>query len=1602
MKNMKRFVSLLLVVAMLASLPVMASAAVTHDHEHHYVEELHAATCTKQGYTLYKCSLCDASYKAKYVPSLHEYNPAATPKYVAKSGSVAAHWEYMCSKCNKTIFSVADNDCSTDKVETVTVTVTEKDEKGSVKKTVTENGVEKSVEYASSTGEKLTASCFASGGSTESTITAFEGGWYTKENQNERKLYSDPACTTEVSKKAIAEKVGYNGLNPTSLSYSLSPENKLTAWNPLLWSWSAQLEVASVTTTSTDGNGNKKTEVTGGTTTCIDRDGNPIDEKYFACGGVIDRSEESKTDVSYEFVADKEASHVNADMKTDTIKVGGLTRESCLTGGKCYTVTTCGGCGMKYYDCQDLSDAHKFPTTGNYEKNGVKYTVGTPATTTKNGYAYRKCDDCGMEETVVIPRLDATYPAYTTNEIVAVYNEANAGNAQTVSGLKIGNLPAGATVLVVETKNGFSKIVSKQEEAWVLTSKLTKVKAQDEKVDCAHGTLDEFYEKEATCQFAKMKTSLCKECKKYYVFTSTGAANAHTDQGKHAWIALVDTTEQPFKIENDTAWKITKQPTETADGEMERVCAVCGYKEIATGADTTDAKYAYKNVGILKATGTVNTKAYVNVAVAEIYDTFDSDKKLEFYAVQGSNVTVTGYAIDKTWAYVKGNDGREGYIKTSQLKLDASSNMSATYDGALAYAIVADGAQMKVRLSYSETSSVLSTVASGNAIVIFEEKEVSGSIWGRITSKTADKWVKLGKAKGGKLDTSELNGLKSYAPLLRTYEVTSPTATLTDAIAKGHVTSTINLNIRESASVSSKALGGFKPAEEIYLYEVKTVNGVQWAKVQGMKDSHGTIEWKQITKADLENTNKKLVSGWVCMTYVALDTEIGTPGTAAPAAAPTGTVTTGGIALNVRKSYDVYADKVGALPNGTKVTIYQTAEAKNGVKWGRISQNSVEGWVCMQYVNLDATTGTTGSTAAAAKLNAQVANCATAVNVRNKSDISGTQIAKIPVGTRIAITKTQNGWGYVDGKGWVYLEYVAFDTGALEALNSVAPAPGVETSITTYTNVSVPALVVRGCAVYASANTSSDVLMRIYERDSIQVVDRTIVSGKLWFKISEGSVTGWIVSDVDVFTLFGSLQITNISMQALTGTTSVITNVYAQPSVDSNIRTVLGAGSKFTVNAGNEHHFTEGIYAWAELAGGGWIQLHNTKLDATPNASFLPSYSETPAIVATVTDATGAILYKEHATTSTALVTLSKDTSFTVLDWYYDASGRTWGKVTQGQYTGWLILNGTGDKVYAEQVSVGGAVATETLNLYKTAGETTDVQLVLRKGDKVTVTERRLIGNAVWGRMVAEKDTSKRQLWANLAGVTLDGQKTQSTTTTTTTTVTTPTVTTPATVTIGVVVGNFDKVNVRQEPHVSSALVATVKKGDQVRVSEQKMSDGANWGKIDQGWIAMQYVSLKSETIATNVTTNVTTGTTIMTSVPSGAIAVGFTSIDNLAVRSSAGVAMPQVGTLAKGSNVVISEITAANGLYWGKTDAGWICMSYVVNTAVGTAGSGTAGTIARCNYTVNVRATAGTNSAITGKIMVGSPVQIFETTTYSGELWGRTNLGWVAMQYVA
>ena len=142
-------------------------------------------------------------------------------------------------------------------------------------------------------------------------------------------------------------------------------------------------------------------------------------------------------------------------------------------------------------------------------------------------------------------------------------------------------------------------------------------------------------------------------------------------------------------------------------------------------------------------------------------------------------------------------------------------------------------------------------------------------------------------------------------------------------------------------------------------------------------------------------------------------------------------------------------------------------------------------------------------------------------------------------------------------------------------------------------------------------------------------------------------------------------------------------------------------------------------------------------------------------------------------------------------------------------------------------------------------------------------------------------------------------------------------------------------------------------------------------------------------------------GNTILTSVPSDAIAVGFVNTKNLNVRTDSGFGYTVTTTLPQYTNVVVYEQILKDGVIWARIDQGWVCATYLTYTGLSVTGSGTAGTVARCFYTARLRANPGVNSALVGYVMVNSRLEVYEQQSYSGEMWGRTSIGWISMQYV-
>ncbi len=120
--------------------------------------------------------------------------------------------------------------------------------------------------------------------------------------------------------------------------------------------------------------------------------------------------------------------------------------------------------------------------------------------------------------------------------------------------------------------------------------------------------------------------------------------------------------------------------------------------------------------------------------------------------------------------------------------------------------------------------------------------------------------------------------------------------------------------------------------------------------------------------------------------------------------------------LNVRSQPSLDSEKVGQLPQGTRITVTGT---QNG--WAKFS----EGWVYMEYLSKVAeTTNAAETTTAAATGGTKYMVNNSYLNVRSAPGTSNALVSKLYQGDVITITETTNdGWGKYSG-GWVYMSYL--------------------------------------------------------------------------------------------------------------------------------------------------------------------------------------------------------------------------------------------------------------------------------------------------------------------------------------------------------------------------------------------------------------------------------------------------------------------------------------------------------------------------------------------------------------------------------------------------
>lgn len=230
------------------------------------------------------------------------------------------------------------------------------------------------------------------------------------------------------------------------------------------------------------------------------------------------------------------------------------------------------------------------------------------------------------------------------------------------------------------------------------------------------------------------------------------------------------------------------------------------------------------------------------------------------------------------------------------------------------------------------------------------------------------------------------------------------------------------------------------------------------------------------------------------------------------------------------------------------------------------------------------------------------------------------------------------------------------------------------------------------------------------------------------------------------------------------------------------------------------------------------------------------------------------------------------------------------------------------------------------------------------------------------------------------------------------------------------VIYNCDRVNVRKGPGTNYEKVAKLAAGTKLQIFETTTVKGVKWGRISLGWICMDYVKLEEtnpepekpdtgntgnsgstggntgsgETGGNSGSTGGNTGTTVKTGV--------IVKTTELRIRAGAGTQYDQVGTLKKGDRVVILETAKVGDATWARIEKGWIHMYYVQLEQTEVPG----GTITRTVTTeLRIRAGAGTNYEKVGTYQKGDVVMIYEQTTVKGRPWGRTDRGWICLEYV-
>ena len=341
----------------------------------------------------------------------------------------------------------------------------------------------------------------------------------------------------------------------------------------------------------------------------------------------------------------------------------------------------------------------------------------------------------------------------------------------------------------------------------------------------------------------------------------------------------------------------------------------------------------------------------------------------------------------------------------------------------------------------------------------------------------------------------------------------------------------------------------------------------------------------------------------------------------------------------------------------------------------------------------------------------------------------------------------------------------------------------------------------------------------------------------------------------------------------------------------------------------------------------------------------------------------------------------------------------------------------------------------------------------VKKGDILTVTETVKSGELLWGRTdkgwISLNGTDFEKVYAELppeAFLPTEPEVTEPEATEPEATepeVTEPEVTEPpVTKWEGKVTAS--SLNIRAEAGTNGRYVGYYLRGTKVTILERKLVGTMEWGRTDKGWISLSYVDLEepvtppaplepaptepapTEPMPTEPAPTEPTPTQPAPTEPPATKWEGKVTASSLNIRAEAGTSGRYLGYYVRGTKVTILERKLVGTMEWGRTDKGWISLSYVdieepvtppapiepaptepaptepePTEPTPTEPPKTRQTGKITASQLNIRAEAGTDGRWLGYYVRGTKVTILETKLVGSVKWGRTDKGWISLQYV-